>query len=748
MNTTHFNTPLLRKAAFTVLALLLCASTVHAVPSAAREWNEEIMAAIRINLPNPPAHARNLHHLGVAMYDAWAAYDTTAIGYIYNEKISPLPADIEAARREAISYAAYRLLRARFVTPVPAPPGALATSARIDAKLTALGYSTAVAQAATTSDPTPAELGKRVGQAILTWGATDGFTLTAYPQAYNAAVNPNMVTVQDPNNPPPAVIFPRAMSVLGDNGEPLDGMGQRQHNMPLGVGIPLIADTAHAYTHDTNPSFWQPLALSASVTQNGIPTPGGPQAFVGVQGLAYTPFSLIRTDPLKPWIDIGPPSSFGSASYKDAAMDVLRKSARLNDPTVLDFSPGAYGNNPLGNDSGTGHPVNPATSLPYASNNLKVGDFFRVMAEFWADGPNSETPPGHWHVLFNEVSDNPLTVKRIRGVGPTVNDLEWDVKGYFALSGATHDAACEAWSLKRYYNGMRPITIIRYLATVGQLPLEPGVVEVVTAESSAPGERHEYIWSVYLNDYDLGFFHQGEVVIYSYPGEGRTNPPAQLPPLPATTQNTIRWMFATDWLPFQRKTFNTPAFPGYISGHSTFSRAAAEALTLVTGSPLFPGGFGHHTIAADSMQIDKGPSVDVDLQWSTYYDAADQAGQSRRWGGIHPGEDDYPARVVGSQVGKSAFALAEKFWTGAIANEFMQPVATVSGSNVVLTWKAIRGMKHKVQTSPDLVNWTDATSYSQSYVNGAVPGDTSGTWTDTNPGTGQKFYRIVRSTVP
>ena len=87
MNTTHFNKPLLRSAAFTVLALLLCASSVQAVQSAAREWNEQLLNAIRINLPNPPAHARNLHQVAVAMYDAWAAYDTTAIGYIYNEKI-------------------------------------------------------------------------------------------------------------------------------------------------------------------------------------------------------------------------------------------------------------------------------------------------------------------------------------------------------------------------------------------------------------------------------------------------------------------------------------------------------------------------------------------------------------------------------------------------------------------------------------------------------------------------------------
>jgi hypothetical protein len=148
------------------------------------------------------------------------------------------------------------------------------------------------------------------------------------------------------------------------------------------------------------------------------------------------------------------------------------------------------------------------------------------------------------------------------------------------------------------------------------------------------------------------------------------------------------------------------------------------------------------------MQIDLGPSAPVDLQWSTYYDAADQAGQSRRWGGIHPGEDDFPARVVGSQVGKSAFALAEKFWNGTIVNEAMQPQITRVGGNMVVTWKAVRGMKHKVRTSTDLVNWFDATTYTQSYVNGAVAGDTSGSYTDTSPGPGPKFYRIVRTPAP
>ena len=485
-----------------------------------------------------------------------------------------------------------------------------------------------------------------------------------------------------------------------------------------------------------------------------------------MQSLATTPFNLVRTDPLKPWIDIGPPARLsmpGSPSATDAAykaqfLDNIRQSSQLNDPTLIDISPGSFGNNPLGADTGTGYAVNPITGLPYTANLVKRGDFARVIAEFWADGPNSETPPGHWHVLANEVSDHPLTVKKIRGTGPTVNDLEWDIKTYFCVAAAAHDAACACWSLKRYYSGPRPITAIRFMGTMGQssdpggasyhaqgLPLETNVVEVITNVTAAIGGKHEYVWDLYTQSYDFGFFHIGKIAIYSWPGEDVNNLPA---PSIATHQATVRWMLAKDWVPFQRKTFNTPAFPGYTSGHSTFSRAAAEALVLFTGSSSFPGGFHHHTIHANTMQIDLGPSADVDLQWNTYYDAADQAGQSRRWGGIHPSEDDYKSRVLGSEVGKSALALAEKYWNGTIVNEFRQPQVTLSGGSAIVTWKAVRGMYHKVQTSIDLVNWTDATAYSLSYANGAIPGDNSGTWTDTNPGTGQKFYRIMRSTTP
>ncbi|MFN0080750.1 MAG: vanadium-dependent haloperoxidase [Prosthecobacter sp.] len=692
--------------------------------SAAREWNEQLLAAIRLNVPNPPAHARNLFHTAVAMYNAWSAYDSATVGYLLNEKITPLPSDIEAARHEAISYAAYRVLRSRFATGT----NSATILANLDAKLTALGYSTSTGQSATSSATTPTELGKRCGQAVLNWSTSDGFSQTGYPQAYTASVNSNI-------NAP--------LSVLGTNANFVS-------NSPLGFGIPA----------GTNPNLWQPLDLATSVTQNGIPIPGGSQSFIGVQSLATVPFSLTRSDPVKPWLDpFGGPSrlsvtgspSATDAAYKSAALGVLIASSQLNDNTLVSISPGAIGNNPLGSDAGTGFATNPVAGGSYAANNVKLGDFARVLAEFWADGPNSETPPGHWHVLANQVADNPATVKRIRGTGPVVNDLEWDVKVYFALSAATHDAACAAWALKRYYSGPRPITMIRYMGSKGQssivggqsyhsegLPLMTDVCEVITSATAAVGGKHRNIFDLNTGTTSLGTNFIGQIAVFSWPGEHNNNLPA---PSIATNQSHVTWMLAKDWLPFQRKTFNTPAFPGYVSGHSTFSRAAAEVLSLITGSPYFPGGFHHHTFAANSMQIDKGPSEAIDLQWCSFYDAADQAGQSRRYGGIHPSEDDFHGRHIGSQAGQSAFALAEKYWNGSIMSENLAPTMILGSNSATCTWTGVRGMYQKVQCSTDLTNWTDATTATLNF-------GTACTYTDNSPDPVKKFYRVVWSPSP
>ena len=88
------------------------AGSAFAEHSVAREWNETILQSIRLDLVRPPVQARNLFHLSMGMYDAWAAYDAAAQGYFFHEKVAAT--DTVAAQNEAVSYAAYRILLHRF----------------------------------------------------------------------------------------------------------------------------------------------------------------------------------------------------------------------------------------------------------------------------------------------------------------------------------------------------------------------------------------------------------------------------------------------------------------------------------------------------------------------------------------------------------------------------------------------------------------------------------------------------------
>ena len=119
------------------------------------------------------------------------------------------------------------------------------------------------------------------------------------------------------------------------------------------------------------------------------------------------------------------------------------------------------------------------------------GDYTRILAEFWADGPDSETPPGHWFVILNYVSDHPATVKQLGGTGPVLDDLEWDVKAYLVMAGGMHDVAVACWGTKGWYDYIRPISAIRYMSDQGQssdpkgpsyhpdgIRLVPGLIEV------------------------------------------------------------------------------------------------------------------------------------------------------------------------------------------------------------------------------------------------------------------------------
>src|ERR1039458_273613 len=457
--------------------ILLPACMADLVPAAsaqsvARTWDNTILAGIRIDLPNPPVNARSLFHLSVAMYDAWAAYDTNAVGYLFREKHSAT--NIAAAQSEAISYAAYRLLMERYVYSVSANN----TLSAIVAQMVALGYDT---NNVSTDTSTPAGVGNTVYAMVPAFFIKDGADQTNRYADW-----------------------------------PTNQGGYVPVNAPLITGLP-------GDTNVTDINQWQPLAITNAVSQNGLPL-GPIQKFVGAQWLGVRPFALGRTNSALPWIDPGPQprcNGVGDAQFRNDLADVIQHSCAL-DPgngVTINISPGAFGNNTLGSNDGTGHPVNPATGLPYAPNVVPLGDFGRLIAEYWADGPNSETPPGHWNVLANQVADNTNTVKKIGGTGLVVSDLEWDVKVYFALNAALHDAACAAWSLKRVYNGARPIEWIRFMGQAGQcsdpaspsyalngLPLLTNLVELVTTNSAAPGCPH----------FGLPV---GNVAIYAWPGQ-------------------------------------------------------------------------------------------------------------------------------------------------------------------------------------------------------------------------------------
>ncbi|HQW81048.1 MAG TPA: vanadium-dependent haloperoxidase [Pseudomonadota bacterium] len=576
--------------------------------SVARAWNEQLLAAIRIDAPRPTVHARNLFHVSMAMYDAWTAFDPVAQPVLVDESASAALLSTSDARERAISYAAYRVLVHRFSGSLSAGT----TLPRLSTCMSALGFDPGVD---TVIGGSAEAIGNRIAAAIIAYGVNDG-------------ANEQQSYID------PIPFFPT--------------------NSPMLVQLPGTGGLA-----DIN--AWQPL----------IP-PGAPgvQSFLTSQWRDVLPFAAHRPSPGEPYADPGAPPLLGldgSEQLRADMVTLIRYSSELDpsDATVLNTSPAVRGNNPLGSNDGHGYASNPVDGSPYADNWVRRGDWTRGLAEFWADGPLSTTPPGHWNEIANAVTDHPASLQRVHGLGAPVDDLEWDIKLYLALNGALHDTAIATWEIKRIYNASRPITLIREMATLGQssnsalphyhpngLPLEDGLIELITVASSAPGERHAHLAA-----------HIGEIAIRAWAGH---------PANPATQAGGSAWILGDRWIPYQQRNFVTPPFPGYTSGHSGFSRAAAEVLTEMTGNAYFPGGIAEARIAADgsgfSLGFEYGPSAPLMLQWATYFDAADEAGVSRIYGGIHPSYDDLPGRIVGHHIGSAAWLHAvELFGTPASA---------------------------------------------------------------------------------
>ncbi len=649
------------------------------------------------------------------MYDAWAAYDPTAVGFVYKAKHTA--ENIPSARSNAISYAVYRMMKERHAF----SRTAAATLEADDNLMIALGLDPNNNSRDTS---TPQGLGNAIYDAVSLWFSNDGSRQT--------------------NGTPYDPAFPTNSPVAYPDYPPGDPRRYTYINPALATDRPGINNGSNQTVVDIN--RWQRLNVVNAVDQNGFPT-SPQQPYLGVQWLGVRPYQLARVDATLPWVDPGPPPFYGGpthAQFVDEIVAVIRASSELspNDNVMIDISPAVSGNNSMnyagvyggtnGLDKiydGHGYTNNPVTGQPYPPNLVKRGDYVRALSEFWADGPNSETPPGHWNVVANDMSDNPLVVKKIGGTGPVVDDLEWDVKMYFAVNAATHEAACACWAVKRYYDAYRPMSAVRFLAGLGQssnpalphynpngLPLVPGLIELVTPAFASTNS------GLTIN----------KIALLAWPGETSQR----------VTNNGVRFINGDAWMTYQRSNFVVPAFPGYISGHSTFSRSAAEVLTGLTGSKYFPGGI--HTYTISNLANEKGPTAPVKLQYASYYDAADGAGLSRIYGGIHPPIDNLGGRRVGEMTGKGVWETVRKYFDGTIVNEPMNmTIKKLNDSQAEVRYSTIRAMYYKVQTTTNL---------SQPFKD--LPGgtvqafDSSLALTNTLNGSTGTFYRAVRTLAP
>lgn len=314
-----------------------------------------------------------------------------------------------------------------------------------------------------------------------------------------------------------------------------DYTGYQPVNAPMIVAEPIDPATVR------DPNRWQPLTHPK---QDGkIATP----AFIAPHWTNVKPFAMVSGSQYRSLMGLLIPQ-YGSLAYRSQAEQVLRYSAGLTDRQ-------------------------------------------KAIAEYWADGPSSEQPPGHWQLFAAFVS---------RRDG---HSLDQDVKLFFATTNAVFDASIASWDTKRAFDYVRPITAIRYLFN-GRL-------------------------------------------VYAWAGPGKGAAPID----------------GGVWTPYQPVWFPTPPFAEFVSGHSAFSAAAAQVLASFTGSDEF--GYTE-VIAAGSSKVEPGlaPAKDVTLHWPTFSAAADEAGISRRYGGIHFEQGDMDGRKLGRLVGVGVWEKATRHFLG------------------------------------------------------------------------------------
>jgi hypothetical protein len=212
----------------------------------------------------------------------------------------------------------------------------------------------------------------------------------------------------------------------------------------------------------------------------------------------------------------------------------------------------------------------------------------KAVAEYWADERGTYTTPGRWFEIAQFVAD-------------THDYTECQcIQLFFALGNAMLDAAIASWECKKYYNSVRPVTVIRELFCGQELQAWGGV-------------------------------HKG-----------------------------TRTLTGENWQPY----IPTPPFPEHVSGHSTFSYAAATILKQYTRSDNFNGCFTFEK-GRSVIEPNTSPPCDVVFDWPTFTAAAEQAGKSGLYGGIHFKNAIECGQKLGVQVGLNAWDKATFYFNEA-----------------------------------------------------------------------------------
>ncbi|MEM7615557.1 MAG: vanadium-dependent haloperoxidase, partial [Pseudomonadota bacterium] len=321
---------------------------------------------------------------------------------------------------------------------------------------------------------------------------------------------------------------------------------------------------------DFDPNHWQPLRVpNGTLTdQNGVPIFDDNDPSTYNDQVALTPhwgnvesFAMAENDQFRP---DAPPQLGDFSVYVDGAGNVT-----TNDQAYRDQ----------------------VTEVLNVSADLTTEQ--KVVAELWADGPRTESPPGHWNQIAQDIA-----LREGHGI-------DEDAKLFFALNAAVFDAGIATWEAKYAYDYIRPQSAIRDLYF---------------------GE----------NVMAWGGVNQGSQQILGQEWQPYQNVTFVTPPFPE---------YVSGHSAFSMAAANTIA--SFVGSDVYYDGTSLSNYDLdgVAGIDLL-GQYETNELAFE----DFGAGPPVVLRWNTLTEAALEAGISRIYGGIHIQDGNLNGLKVGEAV--------------------------------------------------------------------------------------------------